>query len=336
MGVTTGRCSRTHSSGLGLVSGQGEPSCTSPSTPRGRASTRRGRPRAAAAPPPLTDPTATLPGLFTIPERPGRTRSCPTPACPPPSAWPPWPHRRVRRRPAARSCRVTGYPSGGGGDRTARAGDPSTAASSLVTTGVTACKARFSLIVQVQSPTAPVHTGHRRRTAMHRPARHAPRTVTIGPAPFAAEPQNRTMPDEPGSDLIAPQPGSGTPWPCSAAASSGRGLSGEVGEPGVVQLVRDGAGGGRAVSCLAMIRSASPAVPTESTDVPSGSRPGLVRERRHPGRSDVQRHRRSAPPGTVFPRRPRAGTARRAVVRTGKGNNGRELQRVLREMQGQT
>src|SRR5664279_5114475 len=87
----------------------------------------------------------TLNRLFAIPERPGRTRPCPTPACPPPSGWPPWPHRRVRRRPAARSCRTTGYPSGGGGNRTR--GGPVDGGVHLLTAGGRVHGARFRLTV---------------------------------------------------------------------------------------------------------------------------------------------------------------------------------------------
>jgi len=69
---------RTEWFGRGPERFRGEPSCTSPSTPHdhhhaGQAS-RRGRPRAAAAPPFLHDPAASLPATF---HRPGTTRKDP-------------------------------------------------------------------------------------------------------------------------------------------------------------------------------------------------------------------------------------------------------------------
>jgi len=126
-GVTTGRRPNAPSGSGVVLSGSGGAVVhitinTSRSPPRGAglrgADVRARRPHR----PFLHDPAASLPATF---DHPGTTRKDPEGPDHVHSRLSatvrvaPWPHRRVRRRPAARSCRVTGLPSGGGGDRTA-------------------------------------------------------------------------------------------------------------------------------------------------------------------------------------------------------------------------
>ena len=85
---------RTEGFGRGPERFRGERSCRSPSTPHDhhhaeQSLTARTPARGGLTAGPSPTRQHTLNRLFTIPERPGRTRPCPTPACPPPSGWPP-------------------------------------------------------------------------------------------------------------------------------------------------------------------------------------------------------------------------------------------------------